>query len=332
MTTTEQFLASLDKDTRKSIEIASEIRIERQPLPSIGLTRHLQGGLRYGSEHLFWGPTGSGKTMAAYETMAMAQQQGKICALIDAENAFTVEWGQKLGIDVENLIVIREKNMEKAVNKAKEMLKKGLDFLLVDSISSLLPPSYWDDGGEVKEMGTTNQIGAHAKGCVTMLNILNGANTGKTLILYLSQQTTDITPVGAIQKPHGGNKFKHEMTTSVKFGTNMAEKHRINGDVTEGDLIFSQVTGRPVNWFIEKDRGPGMHMKGTYDIYFAGDFVGIDNVSEMVDYGVEYGIIKKGGAWLTIFDHQCQGRKAAINYVRDNQAVRDTLEASLLAS
>lgn len=292
----------------------------------------MQGGLRYGGEHLFWGPTGSGKTMAAYQTLALAQKQGKSCALVDSEGAFTVKWGQELGIDTDKLLIITDKNMARVTNKCKELLDKGIDFLLIDSISTLLPPAYFDKDGELKEMGDTNAIANHAKGCVTMLNILNGANKGNTLVLFLSQQTTNITPVGAIQMPHGGNKFRHNMTSIVKFGSNLAEKHRLTGDVTEGDHIFTKVTGRPVNWFIEKERGPGMHSKGTYDIYFAGEFVGIDNVSEMVDYGVEYGVIKKRGAWFDIYEDSLQGRPKAIAHVRANQAVRDTLEGDLLAA
>lgn len=332
MTSVEDILGSLSKDTKKSIQIASEIVVERQPLPSIAITRELLGGLKYGGEHLFWGPTGSGKTMAAYQTLALAQKAGKSCALVDAEGAFTVEWGKELGIDTDKLIVISDKNMERVTNRCKELLEKGLDFLLVDSISALLPPAYFDKDGQLKEMGDTNAMANHAKGCVTMLNILNGANLGSTLVLYLSQQTTNITSMGAIQQPHGGNKFKHSVTTSIKFGSNLAEKHRKMGDVTEGDMIFSRVTGRPVTWFIEKERGPGMHAKGEYDIYFAGEFIGIDNVSEMVDLGVKYGIIQKGGAWLTVYGEQLQGRDKAIKYIRDNVAVRDTLEGDLLAT
>ena len=330
MTSYEEFINSLDKDTQKSIQVASEIKIERQPLPSIGLTKQLGGGLKYGADHLFWGPSSSGKSLIAYQTLAMAQQNGKVCALLDAEGAFSPEWAERLGINTKELILISEKNMAKATNHAKGLIEKGLDFLLVDSISDLLPPAYFDNDGGVKEMGTTGAIANHAKGVVTMVNILNGANTGKTLILYISQQTTNITPVGGIAMHHGGMKLKHIVTTNVKFGSNLSEKNRITSDVTEGDLVFSKVTGRPVDWFIEKDRGPGMHTRGTYDIYFDGDFVGIDQASELVDYGVQYGIIQKGGAWFTVYGERLQGRRAAIEYVRSNPAVRDTLEGDLL--
>lgn len=330
MTTMEEFLSTLDKDTQKDVQIASQVKVERQPLPSIGLTRQLQGGLKYGAEHLFWGPTGSGKTMAAYQTLALAQQAGKKCALVDAEGAFTVEWAEQLGIDTKKLLIIEKKQMSVVTDRVVKMIQKGIDFVLIDSISGLQPPSYFDKDNQPKAAADTGAISGHAKGVATMLNLIGTVNR-ETLVLLISQQTTNITPHGGIQQPHGGNKVKHLVTTSVKFGSNLAEKERIMGNVTEGDMIFSRVTGRPVTWLIDKDRGPGMHTKGGYNIYFTGDFVGIDNVSELVDYGVEYGLIRKDGSWLTVYEHREQGRDKMIAYVRANQVVRDTLESELLA-
>lgn len=325
-----EILASLDKETQKSIQIASQVQVKRLPLPSIGLTKELRGGLRFGAIHLFWGPTGSGKTMCAYQTLALAQKMGYNCALVDAEGAFTDEWARDLGINTDELAIITTKSMEQATNKMTRLLSAGIDFILVDSVSELNPPGEFEKNGDLKDMSGTGAIGGQARGIRAMLGKLTNV-LGEAMILLVSQQTTNITPHGGIATFQGGNRLAHVSTTVVKFGSNLAEAHRIMGDVTEGDLIFQKVTGRPVNWQITKERGPGMHAKGTYDIYFDGDFVGIDNVSELVDYGIHYGIIAKGGAWLTIYDERVQGREKAIKYVRDHQEVRDTLEAELLA-
>ena len=325
-----ELLASLGKDTRDSIKIASEVKIERQPLPSLGLTRETQGGLRYGGVHLFWGPTGSGKTLCAYETLAKAQKAGKMCALIDAEGAFTTEWGNKLGIDTDELAIVNTKSMEKATNQILKLLDAGINFVLIDSVSELTPPGEFEKNGDLKEMAGTGAIGAQARGIRAMLGKITNS-MGDALILIISQQTTEITPHGGIQKPQGGNRLAHVATTSVKFGSNLAEAHRIMGDVTEGDVIYEKVIGRPVTWQLIKERGPGMHAKGTYDIYFDGPFVGIDIATELVDYGIKYGIIEKGGSWMTIYGERVQGRDNAIKYVRAHPEVMDTLEGDLLA-
>ncbi len=330
MTNIDEVLASLDKKTLEGIQKASEVTIEKQPLPSIGQTRALRGGLKYGAFHLFWGPTGSGKTLAAYQTLALAQKSGKVCVLVDAEGAFTEDWAKDLGIDPETLIIITHRGMETVTNKLTKLLQAGVDMILIDSISELTPPGEFEKDGELKEMSGTGAIGAQARGLRAMLGKLANVNHS-ALILLISQQTTEITQNGGIQKPQGGNRVKHIVNTSIKFGSNLAEKHRIMGDIEQGDIILQKVTGRPVTWFIDKDRGPGMHEGGGYDIYFDGDYKGIDNVSELVDYGIKYGIIAKGGAWLTIYDERVQGRAKAIEYVRQNPAVRDTLEGDLLA-
>jgi recombination protein RecA len=331
MTKMSEILASLDKDTQKKIQVASKVEVRRLPNPSLGITKELRGGLRFGGVHLYWGPTGSGKTLNAYETLALAQKMGYTCALVDSETAFTNEWAEQLGIDTSELAIITTKSMELATNQVMKLLKAGVDVVLIDSVSELTPPGEFEkDSNELKEMSGLGAIGTQARGIRAMLGKLTNV-LGDSMIIMISQQTTEITSNGGIQKPQGGNRMAHVASTSIKFGSPMAEKNRKMGDVTEGDLIFQKVTGRPVNWQITKERGPGMHAKGNYDIYFAGDFVGIDKVGELVDYGIHYGIIKQGGAWLTVYDHKVQGRDNAIKYVRENQEVRDTLEAELLA-
>jgi hypothetical protein len=122
--------------------------------------------------------------------------------------------------------------------------------------------------------------------------------------------------------------LEHANSTTLKFWRTPSDV--ITEKVKVGDLILPQPVGAPVTWTVEKNRGPGMGRSNTYDIYTGGDKVGIDLCGEIVTYGVEYGIIKKGGAWLTIGEVQKQGRPAMVNYLRENPDIQEKVYLEIL--
>lgn len=322
MTDFDSVMARLSPSTRKRIKLASEITEEFQALPSIGITRALQGGLRYGTVTQLWGNRSGGKTALALGTMGMAQAKGKVCFHMDAEGSFRKDWAKDLGVDTSKLITSRIKTFEDASNIGVEWIEAGADIITIDSISALIPGSYLDEKGELKEQSKTKQIGQFSKDAGTMLNMFNKVND-HTLIIIISQVRNNIGSYGSSLGPMGGKSVEHHNSTSIKLWSSLADGDQLTGDVHFGDKIMTEKIGRPVVWTIDKDRGPGMNMSDTYDFFFKGDVLGIDNVKEMLDIGGRYGKIEKSGNWFIIDDDKFNGSRQAADYLR---AHPDTLQ------
>lgn len=330
MTDIDEVLGRLNPKLQKKMRLATDMEIERQPLPSLGLNKALGGGFRYGSQVMLWGNRSSAKTMLALQTIALAQKQGKSAAIIDAEGSLTPEWLDRLGVDRSKLIWIPDaKTIQQVTDEGNQLIAAGIDILLIDSISVLLPGSFIDKSGELKNFEDTNQIGQFAKDIGKMCGNFNYVNNN-TLIILISQVTTGIYNWGAMDEPQGGKKSGHLNNTSIKLTSSLTEAKQIKGVVHDGNRTIEKFIGRPVNWKIDKDRGPAMGMTGTYDIYIDGDFVGIDNVGELVDYAVEAGVIEQGGAWFTVDGKRLQGRANVINHLRENPELCDKLERQIV--
>jgi len=330
MTDINEVMGRLNPKLAKRMRLATDMEIERQPLPSLGLTKALGGGFRYGSQVMLWGNRSSAKTMLALQTIALAQKQGKSAAIIDAEGSLTPEWLDALGVDRSQLIWIPDvKTISQATDEGVKLISAGIDILLIDSISVLLPGSFFEKNGEMKEYEETNQIGQFARGIGKMCGAFNYVND-HTLVILVSQVTTGIYNWGAMDEPQGGKKAAHLNNTSIKLTSSLTEKNQIKGVVHDGNRTIEKVIGRPVNWKIDKDRGPSMGETGSYDIYTAGDFIGIDNVGDLVDYAVECGVIEQGGAWFTVEGQRVQGRANVVSLLREDPALCDTIERKVL--
>lgn len=328
MTNFDDVLARLNPATREKVRLASEVKNERQELPSIGITKALSGGIKYGNQTTIWGPRSGGKTLLALGTMGMAQQNGKICALIDAEHSFTKEWGEQFGINSDELLWSPVSSIEQVANAGVDMMKSGVDFILIDSVSSLLPASYFDEG-ELKPLEKTGQIGQFSKDVGKMLGQFNYINE-KTAIVIISQVRTDLSGYHASLKPMGGKAMEHYNDASIKLWSSMSEKEQIMGEVHSGDITLQQPIGRNVKWFMDKARGPGMGMSGDYDMYYAGEYIGVDRVGEVLDLGVAYGKVEKRGAWYYIYGEGSQGRAKAVKYLRENPEITEKLAGEIL--
>jgi recombination protein RecA len=324
-----EILSRLSPEMRKKVKKASEIKEEKIELPSIGLTRALEGGLRFGTQAMFWGNRSSGKTALAMGVVGIAQKMGKSAALVDAEGSYGPEWFKTLGVNTDELAVVREKSMEGVANTTVELIKNKIDVVVIDSISTLLPASYFDDG-ELKTLEKTGQIGAFSKDIAKMLGMFNYVNDDHTLVIVLSQVRNQIGSYGASLGPMGGKSVEHLNTTSIKLWTNLSEKEALTGDVSDGDYVFNQITGRKVTWTLDKDRGPNMGMSGEYNLYTSGDHPGIDRLGEMVDYGVKYGKIHKGGAWYTAYGDKFQGKAALVKHFREHPELQEKLAGEIL--
>jgi len=316
--TIDSVLAKLDPKTRSRVQSAVDVQIIKQPTPSSGLNMALQGGLGYGRQVLVWGNKSAGKSSFCLQLIALAQQEGKTCAWIDAEHSYSAEWAEQLGVDSNKLIYSPAKTVNDMVDVATSLMEADVDIIVVDSISALLPAIYFEkDGNELKDLQDTKQIGAEAKDMTHAVKMLNYANKN-TLLILISQQRNQFGSMHASHIPTGGMAVKFFSSTVIKLWSSEAEANAIKAGIKVGDKIIEQKVGRPVNWIIDYNKLGPPNLSGQYDFYYQGDFVGVDKVGETLDVAEMCGVIEKGGAWYTIYSERLQGRAKAVQYLREN--------------
>jgi recombination protein RecA len=325
----EDILSNLDPKTRKRVQSAVDVKVEKQLTPSVGLNMALKGGLGYGRQALIWGNKSAGKSSFCLQMIALAQQEGKTCAWIDAEASYDQAWAESLGVDSSSLIYSPAKTVNDMVDVATKLMDAGVDLIVVDSISALLPAIYFEkDGNEMKDLQDTKQIGAEAKDMTHAVKMLNYANKN-TLLVLISQQRNQFGSMHASHIPTGGMAVKFFSSTVIKLWSSEAEANAIKAGIKVGDKIIEQRVGRPVNWIIDYNKLGPPNLSGQYDFYYQGDSLGVDSVGETLDVAEMMGIVQKGGAWYTVGEERFQGRAKTVEYLRENPEVVGKLKAEI---
>jgi recombination protein RecA len=327
----DDILAKLDPKTRARVQSAQNIVVEKQLTPSIGLNMALKGGLGYGRQTMVWGNKSAGKSSFCLQMIAMAQKDGKTCAWIDAEDSYDQAWAESLGVDSASLIHSKVKTINDMVDVSTKLMEAGVDIIVVDSISALLPAIYFEkDGNELKDLQDTKQIGAEAKDMTHAVKMLNYANKN-TLLVLISQQRNQFGSMHASHIPTGGMAVKFFSSTVIKLWSSEAEANAIKAGIKVGDKIIEQRVGRPVNWIIDYNKLGPPNLSGQYDFYYQGETIGVDRVGETLDVAEMCGVIEKGGAWYTVNGERFQGRAKAVAYLRENPDVVDNLVGEINA-
>jgi len=255
----------------------------------------------------------------------LAQKEGKTCAWIDAEHSYDPAWAEQLGVDSSKLIYSTAKTVNDMVDVGTKLMDAGVDLIVVDSISALLPAIYFEkDGNEMKDLQDTKQIGAEAKDMTHAVKMLNYANKN-TLLVLISQQRNQFGSMHASHIPTGGMAVKFFSTTVIKLWSSEAEANAIKAGIKVGDKIIEQRVGRPVNWIVDYSKVSPPNLSGQYDFYYQGETIGVDRVGETLDVAEMFGIVEKGGAWYTVNGERLQGRAKAVQYLRDNPEVVEKL-------
>lgn len=326
---TEEILAKLDPKTRARVQLATKISVEKQKTPSIGLNLALKGGFGYGRQVLVWGNKSAGKSSFCLQMIADAQKNGKTCAWIDAEASYDVAWAKTLGVDSDTLIYSPVKSINDMVDIATQLMDAGVDIIVVDSISALLPAIYFEkDSTELKKLEDTKQIGAEAKDMTHAVKMLNYANKN-TLLVLISQQRNQFGSMHASHIPTGGMAVKFFSSTVIKLWSSEAEANAIKSGIQVGDKIIEQKVGRPVNWIIDYNKLGPPNLSGQYDFYYQGNTLGVDAVGEVCDVAEMMGIIQKGGAWYTVGEERFQGRAKVVDYLKNNPEVVKELQEKI---
>ena len=325
VTTTEEVLAQLNPNLRNKLNIGSEIEYFRQETPSFALNRALNGGLPYGRQTLVWGSKSAAKSSLCLQIVGMAQAEGKTAAWIDAEQSFDPSWATRLGVDTENLIVSEAKTTNDMANVGTDLMTAGVDVLVVDSISALLPAIYFEKGSdELKDLENTKQIGAESKDMGNAVKMLNFANKN-TLLILISQQRNQISAMYTQLQPTGGQATKFYSSVVIKLFSSESQKQAIEKKMQVGDKLINEIVGREVTWDIQFSKTSPPFQKGQYDFFFRGPDIGIDRMADLADTCVELGIIEKGGAWYTCEGERYQGRDKLVLGIKEDLDMQEAL-------
>lgn len=332
MTEISDLLANIkNTKTRDRLKLAVDIFEEKQPVPSIGLNLALQGGLGFGRMAMIWGNRSTGKSSFCLEMIAMAQKVGKTCLWIDVENAYSKEWGAKLGVDNSKLLVSLSKTTNDITEDIVEAMEVGIDIIVVDSISTMIPIAFMDkDGKELKSLEDSGKMASIASDLAKAAPMWNYANKN-TLLILISQHTWKIGQTYSELAPTGGEKIQFLCSTIIKLASSEAKGNWIDGQVYSGDKIFNESVGRPVTWTVKKNRQGPMNRQGDWNFYFDGDYIGIDNVHEILDLAIKYGVITLSGtSWYTIDGQKMQGKESKIvEYLKENKEIYEKIRGEV---
>ena len=313
-------MSKIEKDFGKgSIMRMGDEKIENVEVihtGSIGLDAALGvGGYPRGRIIEIFGPESSGKTTLAIHAIAEAQKTGGIAAFIDAEHAFDRFYAEKLGVDIENLYISQPDNGEQALEIADQLIRSSaIDIIVIDSVAALTPKK------EIEGDMGDSAVGLHARLMSQALRKLTStiAKTNTTCI-FINQLREKIGIMfGNPETTTGGN--------ALKFYASVRLDIRKSTPIKDGDNVLGNLTKVKV----VKNKVAPPFRKCEFEILFGE---GISRLGEIVDLGVEYGIIKKSGSWFSYEDNKlAQGRDATKQLLADNPELCEELEAKIKAA
>ncbi|MCB9224395.1 MAG: recombinase RecA [Crocinitomicaceae bacterium] len=298
------------------MKLGDEAIEEMDVIPSGSLTLDLALGVKgfpKGRIVEIFGPESSGKTTVAIHAIAECQKQGGIAAFIDAEHAFDRFYAEKLGVDTDNLLISQPDNGEQALEIADNLIRSGaIDLLIVDSVAALTPKAEIEG-----EMGDS-QMGLQARLMSKALRKLTASiNKAGTCCIFINQLRDKIGVMfGNPETTTGGN--------ALKFYSSIRIDIRRASQIKEGE----EVVGNRTKIKIVKNKVAPPFKKAEFDIMYGE---GISKVGEILDLGVELGIIKKSGSWFSYGETKLgQGRDGVKALLKDNPELLEELEYQIV--
>ena len=280
---------------------------------SIGLDVALGiGGLPKGRVIEIYGPESSGKTTLALHAIAEAQKAGGIAAFIDAEHAFDRFYAQKLGVDVENLLVSQPDNGEQALEITENLIRSGaIDIIVIDSVAALTPKSEIEGEMGDSKMGLQARLMSQA-----LRKLTSTISKTQTCCIFINQLREKIGVMfGNPETTTGGN--------ALKFYASVRLDIRKITQLKDGE----EAVGNRVRVKVVKNKVAPPFRKAEFDIIFGE---GISKCYEILDLAVENNIIKKSGSWFSYGETKLwQGRDAVKKLIQDNPELMDELEVKI---
>ena len=281
---------------------------------SIGLNAALGiGGFPRGRIIEIFGPESSGKTTLAIHAIAEAQKAGGIAAIIDAEHAFDRFYANKLGVNIDELLIAQPDCGEQALEIADQLIRSSaVDIIVIDSVAALTPKAELEGDMGDSKMGLQARLMSQA-----LRKLTASINKTNTTCIFINQLREKIGVMfGNPETTTGGN--------ALKFYSSVRLDIRRAGQIKDGD----EVVGNQTRVKVVKNKVAPPFRKAEFDIVYNE---GISLVGEILDLGVEYGIIKKSGSWFSYNDTKlAQGRDGSKNVLRNNPELAEELEAKIM--
>lgn len=281
---------------------------------SIGLNAALGvGGYPRGRVIEIYGPESSGKTTLAIHAIAEAQKAGGIAAIIDAEHAFDRFYAEKLGVNTDELLISQPDNGEQALEIADQLIRSSaVDIVVIDSVAALTPKAELEGDMGDSKMGLQARLMSQA-----LRKLTANINKTNTTCVFINQLREKIGVMfGNPETTTGGN--------ALKFYASVRLDIRRVSQLKEGD----EAIGNQTRVKVVKNKVAPPFRKAEFDIMFGE---GISKTGEILDLGVEYGIVKKSGSWFSYGDTKlAQGRDASKAVIRDNPELAAELETKIM--
>ncbi|MCY4562208.1 MAG: recombinase RecA [Flavobacteriaceae bacterium] len=268
------------------------------------------GGYPRGRVVEIFGPEASGKTTLTLHAIAEGQKSGGIAAFIDAEHAFDRFYAEKVGVDLENLIISQPDHGEQALEIADSLIRSGtIDILVIDSVAALTPKSEIEGDMGDSKMGLQARLMSQA-----MRKLTASISKSNTTVFFINQLRDKIGVMfGNPETTTGGNALKFYASIRIDIRRSTQLKDR---DAT--------VTGNRTRVRVVKNKVAPPFKTAEFDIIYSQ---GISKVGEIVDLGVQFGIIKKSGAWYSFNESRLgQGREGAKSLLKDNPELQAEIE------
>jgi len=270
------------------------------------------GGFPRGRVVEIFGPESSGKTTLAIHAIAEAQKAGGIAAIIDAEHAFDRFYAQKLGVDIENLLISQPDNGEQALEIADHLIRSGaIDIIVIDSVAALTPKAEIEGEMGDSKMGLQARLMSQA-----LRKLTANINRTNTTCIFINQLREKIGVMfGNPETTTGGNALKFYASVRIDI--------RRIGQIKDGD----DIQGNRTRVKIVKNKLAPPFRKAEFDIMYGE---GISKTGELIDLGVDHEIVKKSGSWFSYGDTKLgQGRDAVKGLLADNPELSEELEVKI---
>ena len=314
----ENAMRQIEKDFGKGSimklgEASAKMNIEVIPTGALSLDIALGvGGIPRGRVIEIYGPESSGKTTVALHMIAETQKIGGYAAFIDAEHALDPEYARKLGVDVDNLLISQPDNGEQALEIADALVRSGaIDIIVIDSVAALVPRAEIEGEMGDSKMGLQARLMSQA-----LRKLTSSISKTKTVCIFINQLRDKIGVVyGNPETTTGGNALKFYASVRIDI--------RRMSVIKDGE----EQLGTRTKVKVVKNKVAPPFKRAEFDIMFGE---GISKIGEIVDLGVDYGVVKKAGSWFSYGDRKIgQGRDAVKELLKNDEELRNEIEAKV---